>query len=256
MTAHPVTPRTLPSPNIDDRPAGAPVDHLVLHYTGMESGAAAVERLRDPAARVSAHYVVEEDGGVLALVPEARRAWHAGVSFWRGVRGLNDRSIGIEIVNPGHEWGYRPFPPAQMRAVAALAQGILARWPIPARNVVAHSDIAPDRKQDPGELFPWAWLARQGVGLWRDRCAAASADVTGDLAAIGYDMGFAPEIVIAAFQRRFRRRLVDGVADDETKARIASIRHLMENGASAAPGARCLVAKAEATNSPTGFTSI
>jgi len=122
---------------------------LVLHYTGMQSAEAALARLCDRAAKVSSHYVVDEDGSVYALVAEPNRAWHAGVSFWRGVTGLNDRSIGIEIVNPGHEFGYRPFPPAQMQAVRALCQGILRRWPgIEARNVVAHSDIAPNRKQD------------------------------------------------------------------------------------------------------------
>jgi N-acetylmuramoyl-L-alanine amidase len=186
--------------------------------------------------------VVDADGGVTALVPEVLRAFHAGVSVWRGVRGLNDRSIGIEIVNPGHDWGYVPFPPAQMRAVAALARGIVARWPIPARNVVAHSDIAPDRKRDPGEKFPWAWLARQGVGLWTDRRGAVGGEMEDDLAAIGYDGTVAPEIVIAAFQRRFRRSRVDGVADGETRARIAAIRRLMDcDGAEGADrGARAL----------------
>lgn len=242
-----MTPRPLPSPNADDRPAGAAVDHLVLHYTGMRSAAAAIARLRDPAARVSAHYVVDADGRVTALVPEALRAWHAGASFWRGVRGLNDRSIGIEIVNPGHDWGYVPFPPAQMRAVAALARGIVSRWAVPARNVVAHSDIAPDRKRDPGEKFPWAWLARQGVGLWTDGCATPSGDVgeddiCGNLAAIGYDVTLPDEIVIAAFQRRFRRVRVDGVGDGGTRARIAAVRRLMETkdtaAGEAASGAR------------------
>ena len=141
---------------------------LVLHYTGMPSAAAALARLCDPGAKVSAHYLVDEDGTVQALVAEQNRAWHAGVSFWRGATGLNDRSIGIEIVNPGHEFGYRPFPPAQMQAVRELCRGILARWPIPARNVVAHSDIAPNRKQDPGELFDWRGLAAAGIGLWTD----------------------------------------------------------------------------------------
>ncbi len=145
---------------------------LVLHYTGMQTAAAALARLCDPAAKVSSHYLVDEDGAVHALVEEQNRAWHAGVSFWRGATGLNDRSIGIEIVNPGHEFGYRPFPPVQMRAVRALCHGILARWPgIVARNVVAHSDIAPNRKQDPGELFDWRGLAQAGIGLWTDSFA-------------------------------------------------------------------------------------
>jgi N-acetylmuramoyl-L-alanine amidase len=155
-----------PSPNFDVRPG--PVDVLVLHYTGMQSAGAALERLCDPVAKVSSHYLVDEDGTAYRLVEEQNRAWHAGVSSWRGVARLNDASIGIEIVNPGHEFGYRAFPEAQMAAVLELCRGIIGRHKIPARNVVAHSDIAPDRKQDPGELFPWRWLAGEGVGLWTD----------------------------------------------------------------------------------------
>jgi N-acetylmuramoyl-L-alanine amidase len=165
--------RDLPSPNHDERPAGTPIDMLILHYTGMRTGAAAVARLRDPASRVSCHYVVEEDGAVFRLVAEERRAWHAGVSQWRGHTLLNGRSIGIEIVNPGHEWGYRPFPALQMAAVCDLCLDVLARHPIPARNVVGHSDVAPDRKEDPGELFDWEGLAANGVGLWPWRCCCA-----------------------------------------------------------------------------------
>jgi N-acetylmuramoyl-L-alanine amidase len=152
--------------NFDDRPDGAPIDMLVMHYTGMESGEAAFHRLCDPHAKVSAHYIVHEDGAVVNLVPEARRAWHAGISCWRGISALNDRSVGIEIVNPGHEFGYRPFPAAQMQAVIKLSQEIIARHNIEARNVVGHSDIAPLRKEDPGELFDWKGLAKNGVGLW------------------------------------------------------------------------------------------
>lgn len=214
------------SPNHDSRPESQAIDHLVLHYTGMQSASAAIERLCDPAAKVSAHYVVEEDGTAHALVPEERRAWHAGISFWRGARGLNDRSIGIEIVNPGHEWGYRPFPSTQMAVVASLAQAILGRWPIPQRNVVAHSDVAPDRKQDPGELFPWSWLAAQGVGVWTD-AVAEPGDAMADLAAIGYDTALDPAIVVTAFQRRFRPARVDGAMDAETAGRAAAMRALM-----------------------------
>ena len=158
--------RDLPSPNQDDRPDGMPVDTLILHYTGMQTAQAAIDRLRDPDAHVSSHYVVDEDGTVLRLVPEARRAFHAGVSYWRGNAALNGRSIGIEIVNPGHEWGYRDFPALQMAAVCDLCLEILSRHPIPPRNIVAHSDVAPDRKEDPGEKFDWEGLARNGVGLW------------------------------------------------------------------------------------------
>lgn len=214
------------SPNHDSRPESQAIDHLVLHYTGMQSASAAIERLCDPAAKVSAHYVIEEDGTVHALVPEERRAWHAGISFWRGARGLNDRSIGIEIVNPGHEWGYRPFPPAQMTAIVSLARAILGRWPILQRNVVAHSDIAPDRKQDPGELFPWSWLAAQGVGVWTD-AVAEPGDAMADLAAIGYDTALDPAIVVTAFQRRFRPARMDGAMDAETAGRAAAMRALM-----------------------------
>jgi N-acetylmuramoyl-L-alanine amidase len=212
-----------PSPNFDGR-AGAVIDHLVLHYTGMKTCAAAVARLRDPVAKVSSHYVVDEDGTVYALVGEDMRAWHAGVSFWRGVRGLNDRSVGIEIVNPGHEFGYRAFPEVQMRAVRELCLGILGRWPgIEARNVVGHSDIAPDRKQDPGELFPWAWLAASGVGVWTEEMAPPG-DFWSDLAAIGYDTGLPAGPVITAFQRHFLPGHLTGEADAETAGRAAGLR--------------------------------
>ncbi len=204
------------------------IDHLVLHYTGMKTCAAAVARLRDPVAKVSSHYVVDEDGTVYALVGEDMRAWHAGVSFWRGVRGLNDRSVGIEIVNPGHEFGYRAFPEVQMRAVRELCLGILGRWPgIEARNVVGHSDIAPDRKQDPGELFPWAWLAAAGVGVWMDEMSAPG-DVFSDLAAIGYDTGLPAGAVITAFQRHFLPGHLTGEADAETAGRAAGLRKALK----------------------------
>ena len=155
----------LPSPNFDSR-EGQEIDMLVLHYTGMKTAQEALDRLCDPAAKVSAHYVVDEDGTVYRLVAEENRAWHAGVSSWRGASNVNQRSIGIEIVNPGHEFGYRAFPKAQMETVAALCKGILSRHAIAARNVVAHSDIAPVRKEDPGELFDWKGLAELGIGLW------------------------------------------------------------------------------------------
>jgi N-acetylmuramoyl-L-alanine amidase len=220
------------SPNHDARPEA--VDILVMHYTGMTSGRAAIDRLCDPASRVSCHYVVEEDGTVWRLVAEAQRAWHAGISSWRGHELLNGRSIGIEIVNPGHEWGYRPFPEAQMAAVRDLSLGILSRHAIPARNVVAHSDIAPDRKEDPGELFDWPGLAAAGVGLWPDfsRVVSDAADVAAlraDLARIGYPVP--PEsagseafaTVLRAFQRHWRPAAITGLADAETAGRIATL---------------------------------
>jgi N-acetylmuramoyl-L-alanine amidase len=229
-----------PSPNHDARPDATPSDILVLHYTGMRSGADALGRLRDPDARVSAHYVVDEDGGILRLVPEDRRAWHAGISWWRGLTDLNDRSIGIEIVNPGHEWGYRPFGALQMAAVCDLCLSILSRHPIPARNIVAHSDIAPDRKQDPGELFDWEGLAANGVGLFPAgvpdlgtggvvRDAAGLRDVRRALADIGYRV--APEgaldpalsAMLRAFQRHWRGEAVTGQADAGTLARLLAV---------------------------------
>ncbi|HLJ64751.1 MAG TPA: N-acetylmuramoyl-L-alanine amidase, partial [Stellaceae bacterium] len=142
--------RDRPSPNHNDRPGTGEVDMLILHYTGMKSADAALERLCSIEARVSAHYLIEEDGATWRLVEEHARAWHAGVSFWGGRTDINDASIGIELVNPGHEWGYRPFPAAQMTALVALCHGILERHPIPPHHILAHSDIAPQRKADPG----------------------------------------------------------------------------------------------------------
>jgi len=216
--------RDLPSPNWDARPDAAPVDMLILHYTGMQSAQAALDRLRDPAARVSSHYVVDEDGAVWRLVAEQRRAWHAGVSHWRGHATLNDRSVGIEIVNPGHEWGYRPFPALQMAAVCDLCLAILGRHPIPARNVVGHSDVAPDRKQDPGELFDWSGLAASGVGLWPGPTAELGlvGDVPGALRAIGYDDGD-PAATLRAFQRHWLPDAVTGHADAATQARLHAV---------------------------------
>ena len=211
------------SPNHDAR--AAPVDMLILHYTGMRLGAEALARLRDPAAKVSAHYLVEEDGRVFALVDEERRAWHAGVSHWRGATGLNGRSIGIEIVNPGHEFGYRPFPLLQMVAVVELCLGVLSRHAIPPRNVVGHSDVAPDRKQDPGELFDWQGLAGQGVGVWPAEAAAPAATeaVPALLRHVGYRDDLPLPLLLAAFQRHWRPDRVDGVADEETRALLRAV---------------------------------
>ncbi len=196
---------------------------LVLHYTGMRTGAEAIARLRDPAARVSSHYVVEEDGAVFRLVPEDRRAWHAGISHWRGQTLLNGRSIGIEIVNPGHEFGYRPFPALQMAAVCDLCLGILTRHAIAPRDVVAHSDIAPDRKDDPGELFDWQGLAANGVGLWPEGLAAPDADALELLGRIGYRTDLPLPVLLRAFQRRWRQARIDGQADAETLGRLAAV---------------------------------
>jgi N-acetylmuramoyl-L-alanine amidase len=226
----PLTIRERPSPNQDSRGAAPRIDMLVLHYTGMQSAAAALDRLCDPAARVSAHYVVEEDGAIWQLVPEARRAFHAGVSCWGGEADLNFVSIGVEIVNPGHEWGYRRFPEAQMAAVEKLCRGILSRHPIPPHRIVGHSDIAPQRKMDPGELFDWPRLARAGIGVWpapspRRLGAAPDRDrALADLAAIGYCTAPAAEAAaIGAFQRRFRRSCVNGSIDSATAMRLAEV---------------------------------
>ncbi len=206
------------SPNFNDRPFAVPIDMLVVHYTGMESFETALERLCDPEAKVSAHYLIEEDGTVHRLVDEDKRAWHAGVAWWRGAMDVNGRSIGIELVNPGHEFNYQEFPDAQMEALTALSRSILKRHPIRARNVVGHADIAPGRKQDPGELFDWKRLADAGVGLWPAHARpqrASHEQLCAMLSAYGYEVSDL-SATVAAFQRHFRPKFVDGVADDET----------------------------------------
>ena len=231
-----------PSPNFDARTA--PPGVLVLHYTGMKTGAEALERLRDPEAKVSSHYLVEEDGRIFRLVEEARRAWHAGASFWRGRRNLNGDSIGIEIVNPGHEWGYRPFPRAQIEAVIELVGDIRGRWEIDDRDIVGHADVAPTRKEDPGELFPWKRLADAGHGLWVEPAPAPGDPVgEGDEGAavfalqagftrLGYDLPPTGRFdgdtaaVVRAFQRHWRQARVDGLADGETRARLIALLRL------------------------------
>ncbi len=236
--------RELPSPNHDSRgepPDIRPINMLVLHYTGMQNAQAALDRLCDPEARVSAHYLVEEDGTLWRLVPEARRAFHAGISCWQGEHNLNYLSIGVEIVNPGHEWGYRPFPEPQMAAVELLCRDILSRHRIPPDRVVGHSDIAPDRKSDPGELFDWPRLARAGIGLWPPPDAAAAhrrgrgvgvlqrTAALADLARIGYCLSPATEqVTLAAFQRRFRPARWDGLLDAETCGRLHAVRMAVE----------------------------
>ena len=208
-----------PSPNRNERPC--PVDMLVLHYTGMQSCEAAVERLRDPESKVSSHYVVDEDGTVYRLVPEELRAFHAGVSYWRGRRALNDPSIGIEIVNPGHEWGYRPFPAAQTDAVRNLCLGILARHAIPPENVVGHSDIAPNRKQDPGELFDWRGLAAAGIGIWPEQDPTPAGELKAALQRIGYEGDDADSL--RAFQRRWLPEHLSAAPDAATTARACTV---------------------------------
>jgi N-acetylmuramoyl-L-alanine amidase len=234
-----------PSPNFNDRPQPPVIDILVLHYTGMESAEAAIRQLCSPAAKVSSHYVVDEKGDVLRLVDEDKRAWHAGVSSWAGITDLNGRSIGIEIVNGGHDGGCPPYPDAQMRSVELLCQEIMARHPIVPRSVLAHSDIAPERKADPGEWFDWARLARAGVGVWVEPAPVMEGPALklgdrGDpvselqfrLANYGYGIEVLgvydakTEAVVKAFQRHFRPAKVDGVADVST---VATLRRLLDS---------------------------
>jgi len=214
-----------PSPNFDAREL--PVSMIVLHYTGMESAQAAIDRLRDPEAKVSAHYLVDEDGRILQLVDERHRAWHAGRSHWRGVTDVNSASIGIEIVNPGHEFGYRPFPEAQMSSLIPLVADIKERHAITRGNVVGHSDVAPARKQDPGELFNWHALARLRLALPRPTRNLVDpgwpdAGFMLALERFGYDVNDA-EAAVIAFQRRFRPELIDGEIDMECRCILLAL---------------------------------
>ena len=238
--------RDAPSPNFDNR--RSPPDMLVLHYTGMRTADEAVARLRDPEAKVSAHYVIDEDGSILRLVAEERRAWHAGKGVWQGETDCNAASIGIEIVNPGHEFGYRGFPEVQIDAVIRLIGDIRSRWTIPDARIIGHSDLAPERKQDPGERFPWKRLAGEGHGLWfepaPERIEALGAPLgVGDeglgvivlragLHRLGYglqpggDYDEATKLTVEAFQRHWRPAKVDGVADGETRATLMGVLQL------------------------------
>jgi N-acetylmuramoyl-L-alanine amidase len=247
----PLAAKVFPSPNHGERATGVRPDMIVLHYTGMPTGAEALGRLCNPVAEVSCHYFVWEDGGILQLVPEARRAWHAGLSSWAGETDLNSRSIGIEIVNPGHEGGSPPFPAVQIDAVAGLCAEISGRLGIRPERVLAHSDIAPARKRDPGEFFPWDVLHARGVGHFvpAARVAGGRFFARGDegqpvqalqamFALYGYGIAVtgvydeATEQVVRAFQRHFRREQVDGVADAST---ITTLRDLIATRPSLKP---------------------
>jgi N-acetylmuramoyl-L-alanine amidase len=223
MMNSPITLRERASPNHGSRRGGGPIDMLVLHYTGMADAAAALDRLCDPQAQVSAHYLIDEAGAVWRLAPEDRRAWHAGVAYWAGEADINSRSIGIELANPGHGPDYRPFPAPQMAAATVLCRDILGRRPIPPWRVLGHSDIAPDRKSDPGELFDWRALAQAGIGLWSD--ASVELRPGFDFAAGMRRFGYrdASPAAIAAFQRHYRPHRVDGIVDAETRARLADL---------------------------------
>jgi N-acetylmuramoyl-L-alanine amidase len=212
--------RQAPSPNWDER--ALPVSMVVLHYTGMQSGDEALARMCDSAAKVSAHYMIDEDGTVIQLVDEDKRAWHAGKSYWRGVTDINSASVGIELVNPGHEWGYRPFPDAQMEALVPLLADIVKRHDVPRANVVGHSDIAPARKQDPGELFDWELLARMRLTLATPKPRIALIyDNPGAfylaLERFGYDISDG-HAAVRAFQRRWRPQRIDGELDGQCGA--------------------------------------
>jgi N-acetylmuramoyl-L-alanine amidase len=239
----PVAMKVFPSPNHGERRDGRRPTMLVLHYTGMPDEDEALQWLCDPISQVSAHYFVFADGRILQLLPEARRAWHAGVSTWDGETDLNSSSIGIEISNPGHPGGLPPFPDAQIGAVIGLAKDLATRWRIAPERVLAHSDVAPGRKLDPGEVFPWERLHRAGVGHWvaaapiRDGRFFARGNrgipveaLQAMLAMYGYGLRITgifdeeTEKVVAAFQRHFRPERVDGVADAST---ITTLRDLI-----------------------------
>jgi N-acetylmuramoyl-L-alanine amidase len=237
-----------PSPNFGDRRDHMP-DMLILHYTGMPSCEDAIRCLASPQSGVSCHYVVNEDGAITQMVPETFRAWHAGASHWQGVEDINSCSIGIEIHNPGHDGGYPDFPSAQMAAVEALCLDIIKRHAIAPRRVLAHSDVAPRRKIDPGEKFDWARLALAGIGHWvepADIIVGASFEL-GDagagvmtlqrnLSAYGYGIGATgafhehTQIVVSAFQRHFRPALVDGRADRSTVETLEALLEALEDG--------------------------
>lgn len=214
-----------PSPNFDARTL--PINMIVLHYTGMRDAASAISRLTDPEAKVSAHYLIAEDGQIVRMVAEDKRAWHAGKSYWRGVTDINSASIGVELVNPGHEFGYRPFPDAQIDVLLPLLRTITARYRITRGNVVGHSDIAPARKADPGELFPWGRLAKLRLALpsptknlldpnWSDGGFLLA------LERFGYDIADA-QAATMAFQRRFRPENIDGIIDGECRAKLLAL---------------------------------
>lgn len=237
--------RDLPSPSQDERSAGTPIDTIVLHYTGTNTLSDAIRLLHDPDRRASVHYLVDEDGTVARLVPEARRAFHAGPSYWRGRTDLDDRSIGISLVNPGHAQGYRDFAVLQLAVVCDLCLEILSRHDIGPRDIVAHSDIAPQRALGPGERFDWAGLADNGIGLWPAaipdlgiRGAVRDADSLRDVRAALRDIGYdaAPEgaldpalsAVLRAFQRHWRPESITGQADSGTLARLLAVARMCQ----------------------------
>lgn len=235
-----------PSPNYGERKGVSSPDMIVLHYTGMSDAASAIVRLCTAGSEVSAHYVVLEDGNIVQCVRESERAWHAGTSCWAGETHINSRSIGVEIVNRGHDLGYTDFPLRQIAAVIALCKGIMLRRDIPKHRVLGHSDVAPSRKKDPGEKFPWRLLADSGVGLWVEPAPithgpqimlGASGDDVLDLqralATFGYGVPLSGQYdaatmdVVAAFQRHFRPERIDGIADRSTLTTLGRLLALL-----------------------------
>lgn len=221
----------MPSPNFNDRKGAGP-SIIIIHYTGMETAQQALDRLTDPHSEVSAHYTIDEDGKIYQHVDESMRAWHAGHSFWNGETDINAHSIGIEIVNPGHEWGYRPFTGHQMKALTDLCKDIMARHSIDPENVLAHSDVAPMRKQDPGEYFPWHECANHGIGVWphpsdEDVVKSASLNIERALHDFGYDPRVKLRDKITAFQRHFVPEAFAnghaGEADSLTRTRLYAL---------------------------------
>lgn len=220
-----------------ERREGAKPNILLMHYTGMKTMEEAMERLSGKDAEVSAHYLIDEDGAIHDLVPEQYRAWHAGVSYWKGVTDINSYSIGVEIVNPGHEWGYRPFPAEQMESVLELAKRICNRHDI--KYVLAHSDVAPERKKDPGEFFDWRRLADNGVGVWPDpskeqyeqaeKIAVCDYETEKLFVQYGYNPASAYVDIITAFHRHyFPEKFVEGKEGEvclESVARLLSLIH-------------------------------
>lgn len=240
-----------PSPNWNERPSstekGYPdIDTVILHYTGMPTGREALERLCSAESEVSAHYLIEENGDIYQLVAPERRAWHAGISSWQGRENMNHTSIGIEIVNPGHEFGYRRFSDRQIERLIALLGFLKETFDIPTGRFLGHSDVAPGRKQDPGELFPWQWLAQHGYGVWasdymnnatnnakKSKLEPDDASLKNMLAAIGYG-GMSDGLIgrsasqstidaLKAFQRHWHPKKVDGQLDPETEAILLEI---------------------------------
>lgn len=214
-----------PSPNFGERKNTDSPDMLVLHYTGMVPFEKTLERLCDPSAEVSAHYLINEDGTIYQLVDEDKRAWHAGVSYWAGERDINSRSIGIEIQNPGHDYDYHDFPAIQIEAVINLCHDIRTRHTIPDAHILGHSDIAPDRKIDPGEKFPWQYLAEQGLGLWPPETAQATVQdkpLMEMLTAFGYNPDLPVDSLLSAFQRHWEPNHL-GQETPDTKAKLAGL---------------------------------